>query len=240
MKRLHVAFLLSIVLTACKKPETESSANAVASASTVSVAPAANGTPGDPSGDYTIRSASNPGGGGGYAGTVHIEKTEGPHLLSWNIKNSPPYKGVGLIADKQLAVGWGMGERYGVAVYMFVAGKAAGRWAHAGMKSVGTENLDGPASLDGVFKITKGIVDGKNYTGTVTIKPTGSTYAVTWKLPSETYSGVGIKEGDTLTVGWGVGGKGAGVVSYTMNGSTLDGKWATPGGTSLGSEVLAK
>jgi len=36
----------------------------------------------------------------------------------------------------------------------------------------------------------------------VNIAPTGDAYAVSWSLPSSSYDGVGILEGDLLVVGW--------------------------------------
>ncbi|MEO8877770.1 MAG: hypothetical protein ABI461_19405, partial [Polyangiaceae bacterium] len=77
------------------------------------------------------------------------------------------------------------------------------------------------------------------YAGSVTIKPSGSVYDVAWTTPGNNYSGVGILQGNIFSVGWGTAGKGAGAVVYTV-GSKLDGKWAQPNGTSLGTEVLGK
>jgi hypothetical protein len=197
---------------------------------------------GDLSGKYTIQSATNPGGGGGYKGTVNITKTGDVYKLAWAIPNSPPYSGVALTEGSTLAVGWGMGARYGVVVYRINGGKLSGKWATAGSgPTPGTEELVGPDGLNGVYTITSGKgPDGKSYSGTVSITPSGSTYAVRWALANETYSGVGIREGDTLIVGWGEAGQGAGAVSYQVSGSSLVGKWATPGGTALGTETIAR
>jgi hypothetical protein len=46
--------------------------------------------------------------------------------------------------------------------------------------------------LNGVYRFANGMQ------GNVTIKPKGDSYQIVWNLPSGTYSGVGIKMGDTL------------------------------------------
>lgn len=203
---------------------------------------AAAGQAADPSGSYAITSSTNPGGAAGYKGSTNITRTGDVYDVAWTIPGTPPYTGVAVLSGSILGVGWGMGTRYGVAVYKVSGGTLTGKWATKGSGGrAGTEVLEGPAGLSGAYKITTGTSpDGKSYTGSVSIMPSGDTYAVKWTLPTESYGGVGIKEGDTLVVGWGEEGKGAGVVSYQVSGGTLNGKWATPGGTQLGTEVLGK
>ena len=196
----------------------------------------------DPSGTYAVTSSTNPGGAPGYTGSIKITRAGDVHDVTWTIPNTPPYTGVAVLSGSILGVGWGLGSRYGVAVYTVSGGHLSGRWATKGSgERAGSETLDGPAGLSGTYKITSGAApDGKGYTGTVSITPTGETYAVKWALATESYGGVGIKQGDTLVVGWGDVGKDAGVVSYQVSGSVLNGKWATPGGTKLGTELLGK
>jgi hypothetical protein len=196
----------------------------------------------DPSGSYAITSSTNPGGAPGYTGSLKITRSGDIHDVTWTIPNTPSYTGVAVLSGSTLGVGWGVGARYGVAVYTVTSGHLSGRWATKGASGrAGTEVLDGPAGLSGTYKITSGSApDGKSYTGTVAITPTGETFAVKWTLATDSYSGVGIKQGDTLVVGWGDAGKDAGVVSYQVSASALDGKWATPGGTKLGTEILGK
>lgn len=196
---------------------------------------------GDFSGAYTIAKASNPGGAGAYTGKVSITPASGYQNVAWTIPSSPAYAGVAIGVGDKLGVGWGMGGNYGVAVYKIAGGKLTGQWTAKGLAGVGTEDLDGPAALDGTFTITASKTpDGKSYKGTVLIKPTGKTFSVAWATSVGSYTGVGIKDGDLLVAGWGTGGQGAGAVLYTKSGTTLDGVWATPGGTALGTEVLTK
>jgi hypothetical protein len=209
--------------------------------STASPLPA--GTFADVSGSYTIASSSNPGGAGGYKGSVKVRKTASTYAVDWTATSSAPYHGVAIPTGDTLAVGWGEGADYGVVVYKVAGGKLDGAWATSATNgATGTESLEGPAGLNGSYKITSGTnPNGSSYAGTVDITTHGDVRWVTWKLTvGGGYSGVGILDGDTFIVGWGLGGKGAGVVDYKVSGPTLTGKWAIPGGTGLGSEVLQK
>ncbi len=232
-----VALSSLLVVAGCKKAGGEAAqpdSGAAASGATAT-------TGGDPGDAYTITSASNPGGGGSYKGKVVIAPASGYSNLSWTIPGSPSYSGVAIASGDKLGVGWGMGSDYGVAVYKIAGGKLTGTWTAKGLAGVGDEDLEGPATLDGAFKIVKARApDDKSYTGTVTIKPTGKTYSVTWATSGGSYTGVAIKDGDLLVAGWGTQGKGAGVVLYTKKGSGLDGVWAIPGGVALGTETLSK
>jgi len=196
---------------------------------------------GDLTGFYTANGA-NPGGAGKYSGEVKLTKNGDVYNVDWALANSPPYKGVALQSGDNLGVGWGMGASFGVVVYKVSGGKLSGRWATASSgPKPGTEELEGPAGLSGTYKITKASTpEGGAYTGNVTIKPNGDVYEVTWVLPKETYSGVAIKQGELLIVGWGAAGKAAGVVSYQVGPKGLDGKWGAPGARQLGTETLAK
>jgi hypothetical protein len=135
-----------------------------------------------------------------------------------------------------------MGSQYGVVVYRVSGGKLSGRWATGGSASdVGTEDLEGPEGLSGTYKVVSSKTPkGGSYTGTVTITPAGGTHTVQWNLSTQSFSGVGIRQGDLFIVGWGEAGKGAGVVSYQVSGSTLTGVWAVPGGTQLGNESISR
>jgi hypothetical protein len=224
--------VVSLALSACSE-----------SAAPTSAAP---GTPAASSGiagNYKIASATNPGGAGGYAGTVQVAPQGDHFTIAWTIANAPAFKGVGIVEGSTLGVGWGTGTNYGVAVYKVDGGTLTGKWAtYANQGKAGTESLSGPAGLNGEYKIVASTTPGtgKAYAGTVTIAPKGTAYSVTWKLPNETYSGVGILSGNVLVVGWGTGGGEAGAVSYNIAGGKLDGKWAQPGGSALGTEVLQK
>ncbi len=246
MTRLGAVALVFAALLACKNKKTKPPpvATATPTAAPASAASAASGpvNPADVSGNYRILSASNPGGKGGYSGTVAIAKHGDLYSVDWTILHTPPYKGVGIVEGQVFGVGWGLGKAYGVAVYKVNGGTLEGKWATSSSGGrAGIENLSGPAGLNGTYKITEGKDgdQGKPYTGTVSITPAGSVYNVTWHIPGNTFSGVGILKDNVFSVGWGTAGKGAGVVVYKV-GSKLDGSWAQPHGTQLGTEVLGK
>lgn len=191
---------------------------------------------------FDIISSSNPGGGNAYRGQLAMKKSGDVFELRWTIDRTPAYSGLGIEEGSELGVGWGTGNGHGIVVYRIQGGTLRGRWASPGTQGqIGTEDLRGPPGLNGTYTIvaSQSPIGGKPYTGTVTIQPTGDTYSLRWQLPNESYNGVGIKRGNALFVGWGTGND-AGIVVYTRRGSDLDGVWATPGGTQLGTEVLKK
>jgi hypothetical protein len=102
-----------------------------------------------------------------------------------------------------------------LAVYDIEEGKLTGKWlpinaAKDGKETLGSEMLEGPASLDGDFKIIEAKAPNKGaaYAGTVTIKPhtpTGGNssdlfnlYSVTWNFGATKIPGVAarLKYGD--------------------------------------------
>jgi len=106
--------------------------------------------------------------------------------------------------------------------------------------AISSSGLAQSPKVGGVYNVQGTNPGGKGgYTGTVSITPTGSVYQVDWKV-GNSYSGVGILNGNILSVGWGnLSQAGFGVVTYTVqpNGS-LSGTWAMVKGTTLGTETL--
>ena len=198
----------------------------------------------DLSGNYKIAASSNPG-GGSYRGTVSINSMGDAYRVAWKLASGEAYEGVGIQMGSALAVGWGTGSgKNGVVAYRINGGSLAGKWTLSDMRgAVGTEDLSGSPELRGAYKIVSSSTPGggKGYAGTVTITPNGETYGVTWKLASgESYNGVGIRQGDLLSVGWGINQDSVGVVHYNQQGPALQGVWAIPGGKRMGSEMLTK
>jgi len=93
----------------------------------------------------------------------------------------------------------------------------------------------------GKYKASGTNPDGKTYEGTVEIAKKGDAYTVDWKIgDSDEYKGIGILEGDVLSVSY-YGGV-SGVVSYKIEkGPKLVGKWTFPeAGGKLYTETLTK
>jgi hypothetical protein len=193
------------------------------------------------SGAYTITEAVNLFNKPAYTGTVNITNKRGIYKLLWNIPSSPRYEGIGIVIDDILCVGWGTGGNYGVVVYKVDGGKLKGKWTASNLESIGTEDLEGPPGLSGVYRITSSIspTTHKGYPGNVTINKNGDVYLVTWLLESESYSGVGILEDNLLIIGWGVG-QTTGVVYYRFKDRILLGRWTIPQATTIGIENLSR
>ena len=94
--------------------------------------------------------------------------------------------------------------------------------------------------IGGVYAVQGTNPGGKgSYTGTVTITSVGKLYQIDWKV-GNAYSGVGIRNGNILSVGWGnLAQAGFGVVSYNIQSNgVLSGTWAMVKGSELGTETL--
>jgi hypothetical protein len=199
------------------------------------------GATGKYAGNYTIATGQNPGGGASYSGNVTITQSTQIYQLTWKLADGSGYSGLAVEDGNVLGVGWGNDGAKGVIVYTVNGGELDGKWSAPDMGGkLGTEKLSGSAALSGSYKIVESHSpqSGESYEGTVTITPAGPLHNVQWTLTSgESYSGVGLREGNHFVVGWGPG---ASVVVYTDVGGKLTGKWASPGGSALGNETLAK
>ena len=198
----------------------------------------------DLSGNYRITAARNPD-GSSYQGAVRISRLGDAYRIVWTMTAGSGYEGIGIQMGDVLAVGWGIGGgKNGVVAYRIDGGTLTGRWTLSGMKgAIGTEELAGSPELRGDYKIVRSTTPGasKGYAGTVNITPNGDTYTVAWRLASgESYNGVGVRHGNLLVVGWGIRQDSVGVVSYRVEGATLQGVWAIPGGDRLGAETLTR
>ncbi|MCC6215763.1 MAG: hypothetical protein IT376_12935 [Polyangiaceae bacterium] len=193
-------------------------------------------------GEWKILRGANPGGSQPYSGSVRVGARGSAWSLAWTIPGSTPYSGVGIELGGILAVGWSQsGARHGVVVYRVDGGRLSGKWTSDQQSgSVGTEDLAGPAGLSGEYAIVAATTpSGGTYAGKVSIRPTGKTYQLEWRLTNESYRGVGILRNGVLAVGWGTG-DGVGVVSYAIRPGELEGAWAQPGGSEVGVEVLQR
>jgi hypothetical protein len=199
------------------------------------------GATGKFAGNYSITASQSPGGGASYSGSVAITQTAQSYELDWKLADGSGYKGLGVEEGSLLGVGWGNDGAKGVIVYKINGGELDGRWTGPGLNGkLGTEKLSGEPTLTGLYKIVSSYSpeSGGNYEGSVMITQAGGTYSFRWNLKSgESYSGLGLREGNHLVVGWGPG---ASVVVYTDSGGKLEGKWAAGALNGIGSETLAK
>jgi hypothetical protein len=219
-------FLGSLALPCCKK-------------TTRAEPPAA--VSGKLSGEYTITSASRPGGDRHvHAGTVAISAAGGQYAIEWRLENGQKYRGVGLEAGEFLAAGWDAAGDAGVAVYEIDGGQLRGRWATAGDGGkLGTEELRGPAGLNGSYEIVGARSPGGGaYDGQLSLTPSGSIYRLIRRAGPSTYYGAALKKGSRLFAGFSTGG--GAVMVYTIKDKKLNGQWAQPSSSQLGTEFLTR
>jgi len=187
-------------------------------------------------GTYEITESLIPSNKTKYHGTVSIAKKKDAYRLIWKFSDSPLYnRGVGIVVDNILCVGWGTGRHCGVVVYKVEGGRLKGKWSDTKSFLLGIEDLEGPAGLNGEYKI----VNSSGYSGTVSINKKGKVYIVIWTLPQATYGGIGILQNDLLIVGWGAE-PNVGVIAYKITERGLLGHWAALSDTGMGIENLSK
>jgi hypothetical protein len=94
-----------------------------------------------------------------------------------------------------------------------------------------------PRDIAGNYKIVGTNPDGSSYRGTLEIVASGSGYRLIWNAGPQPYVGVGMKDENILSVGW--GGNYCAVASYRIQpDGILDGKWATLNQDDIGAELL--
>lgn len=104
---------------------------------------ASGGTPGVLEGEYQVRGTSTAEDGGGYSGTMKINRHGETYYVAWNASGYI-YYGIGLRHGDWLAVGWGLKDlrHFGVVDYAVQDTTAAGRWTMLGSQKVSFENLE--------------------------------------------------------------------------------------------------
>ncbi|MGZ5004061.1 MAG: hypothetical protein ACXWG7_00900 [Chthoniobacterales bacterium] len=182
--------------------------------------------------------------GKSYTGTVRIASIGAVYELQWNT-TAGKYLGLGLADGNKLCTGWG-GKNFGVVLYKINGnGTLSGRWTiPSANEAEGTEEASGgiPNELAGEYTIKGTNPGGKgSYTGKLRIRKTGATYQLRWTLPGgQSYSGVGLRVGDSLHVGWSTGKEPYAVISYTFDDGTAEGIWTVGGSEKTAKESLGK
>ena len=164
--------------------------------------------------------------------------------VQWNT-SAGNYRGLGLADGDKLCTGWG-GKRFGVVLYKIKGdGTLDGRWTIPGANEAeGTEQATGGTAgeLEGEYTVKGTNPGGKGgYTGELRIRKTGETYQLRWTIPgSRPYFGVGLKVGDSLHVGWGIGSETYAVISYDFKDGAAKGTWTIGGSSNTAPESLSK
>lgn len=93
----------------------------------------------------------------------------------------------------------------------------------------------------GTYKC-KGTNAGKgNYKGKVIISKKGEVYELKWKIDKQEFNGVGILDGNVLSVGYTDSNNNwFGAMHYKVDGDKLYGKWIVYGSSKIGTETLTR
>ncbi len=189
------------------------------------------------------------------AGTITFTPRKGgvyPVTFDYTKGGGPSFTGVAasteLSGDRYIWAAYGTPKTVGLCVYKIDGGKLSGRWHpwydQGDPKNIGTEELEGPDTLDGDYKITaaKAPATGAAYTGTVTIKPlevVGAAddekpYSVTWTIGETKLQGIAIRTKNYLYVATGGTDTMIGKFKMENGNSTFQGDFFKLGSTEMG------
>ncbi len=245
-----VACVLLTVGFACGNSETAKTTDNKSTSATTS--PATSSTaktestpkpaPKDLAGNYSA-TGKNAGGGGNYEANLIVTKRDDVYQFSWDSKGKQ-YDGVGVQIDDKVAVSFTdgtNGKGCGVQLYKINSdGSLEGKSGYWGKNQGETEKATrtSGSDLEGEYDIEGKNPDGDRYTGKLSVKKDGEGYKFSWTGQSN-FDGFGIKQGDSVSVGF--GGKQCGFVAYEVKSDgTLDGKWGGQGSTEFGTETAKK
>jgi caspase domain-containing protein len=184
------------------------------------------------SGVYRV-SGTNPN-GTGYSGMLAITPEDDQVRFTWWVGNDV-FTGIGEFAGRMLVVNWG--DKHPV-VYTFDDKTTLdGEWADGSAterltlySSVAQKQM---APIEGVYSVAGRNPNGSSYEGTVEILRQNQQFALSWKVGSDSYQGVGQLRENVLVVDWG---DTTPVVYALMDDGNLQGLWS--GGR--GSEQLQR
>lgn len=205
-------------------------------------------------GSYKVKGAGPD--GKAYGGNGTIAKIAGQmYNVTW-VLGGITYKGIAFRDGDVLSCGWAEqkpgGDNVrdlGVVAYLVKNDGSTldGVWFEPGETSLGKEVLSGGSSnLVGFYKIVDGEqpTTHKKYTGSVTIGLKSGVFNVTWNFGGSTSKGLGIRNGDVLSVAFSDLGGQFGVLQYRISdgGKVLSGQWAQSGQTlaGTGTETMTK
>ncbi len=173
--------------------------------------------------------------------------------LDYTQNGGPAWTGVavaGKVASDEQPVwaAYGTPKTVALCVYDISGGTLTGKWypwyADGDPKNTGSEQLAGPAVLDGEFKIVAGktATTGADYTGTVTIKPLqivgasddGKPYLLTWDFAGTKVYGLGIRTGNRLYAATGAGADVV-IAKFTLHNGSFSGDFYKRGSMEMGS-----
>jgi hypothetical protein len=189
-------------------------------------------------GNYHVTGGSE--NGPNYNGELQVIKRGDVYQFRWNVGDE--YEGVGVVNGKTVAVAWTSGSNgsgCGVVSYSILKdGALDGIWGMWGTSDAGYERATHVrgTGLAGSYKVDGQNPDESPYETTLTVTAAGRGYQFQW---GNEWSGWGIKQGNTVSVGF--GGERCSWVAYEIkpNGA-LDGIWGSYGSQNVGTERAVK
>lgn len=192
-------------------------------------------------GDYRL--AGENAAGSAYQGAVTVSPNGKSFRLQWERPAPLERRGLALQLDNVLGVvADDPSADYGIVLYRVSGGHLEGIWRSdpgRPIYTLGGENLDGAAGLEGSYAISLGLnPDGSHYEGRVEIKRAGAIYLVDWYTPQPRYIGTGILMGNIFVVGYGAEHR-SGVAAYCLQSpKTIEGITGAAADTAIGAELL--
>ena len=191
-------------------------------------------------GIYDVRGTNTDETSSQYVGQLQIIERGDVYQFKWTVGDQ--YEGVGVINGNFVGVAWTSGANgsgCGVVSYRVAAnGTLDGVWGMWGVSDSGKERavrIRG-TGLIGTYKVSGTNPDHSPYETTLTISAAGKGYAFHW---GNNASGIGIKEDDVVSVGYG-GAQCAWVAYEIKPGGILDGVWGSSGTYKIGTERAIK
>lgn len=191
----------------------------------------------DLSGKYIVE-GSNPGGAGGYKGTLTIAKAGDAYALTWD--SGGISTGIGVVMGDSLAVAVGAG--CAVAGYrMRAEGGLDGTWTGPNGGTVASEQaapgVGTTKGLIGDYVVNGTNPDGKPYKGALNFAMKGDVLRLSWRTGTN-FEGLGIEQEGRVASAWGA--PECGVVLYRITADgVLTGIWRYPN-TGIGNETAKR
>lgn len=187
-------------------------------------------------GSYTLK-GTNPD-GSTYEGSLDVTASGEAFNWSWN---AGEYKGVGIQQNNVVSVAWGSDACYVVSYVIGEDGVLTGKWTDMAISGIGgdvatpTDNMG--EGIEGLYNAAGTNPDGSEYGCSLQVtKKADGIYEWFWFNCGE-YTGVGIQEGNIVSVAYGANECSA--ISYQVQADgSLNAKWTYVGQTDLGTEVV--
>ena len=178
------------------------------------------------------------------SGLMRIERKGVNYRLYWVTKAGDKWFGCGIPYNNKLAACWTSQGSVGLTLYRIESGGTLrGEWTQVGKDSgTGTEvaTPDEVRGVAGTYSVTgHNPGSGSKYSGKLAVKKLDDIYHLAWKVGKVTYHGVGLRDGDRLTVGW-TSGDHYGAAIYTFDGKEAASEWVGASSTKIGHEKLEK